>query len=210
MAWTSFFAARRCWKKVVTRCINCAGKRRVTYLGAGVKSWRGCCFARRRSAILIQIDRRPERTRILRIKGAQRRLDSVAEASYALFDSWTQQCDNGAATNRQPRTTCRRRTPRMRCAIAFHLLHRRQRLIGSVLPVQNCSAVSHLTLETCDPAGLDVPFFDKHAFRQPISGAFFTKRTRLRRPWATILSIFRVRAKHKIRSLRGSNPQPPP
>src|SRR6266513_3132931 len=58
------------------------GRRRVTYLGAGVKRWR--------SAILIQIGRRPERTRILRIKGAQRRLDSVAEASYALFDSWTQ------------------------------------------------------------------------------------------------------------------------
>src|SRR5439155_157781 len=27
---------------------------------------------------------------VLRIKGAQRRLDSVAEAGYALFDSWTQ------------------------------------------------------------------------------------------------------------------------
>src|SRR5439155_3649947 len=66
------------------------GRRRVTYLGASVKSWRRCCFAQRRSAILIQIGRRPERARILRIKGAQRRLDSVAEAGYALFDSWTQ------------------------------------------------------------------------------------------------------------------------
>ena len=169
------------------------GRRRVTYLGASVKSWRRCCFAQRRSAILIQIGRRPERARILRIKGAQRRLDSVAEAGYALFDSWTQLCDEGATTNRQLRTTCRRRTPGMRCAIAFHLLHRRERFIDSVLPVPNCSGVSHLTFKTCDPAGLDVPFFDNRAFRQPTSGAFFTNRTRLRRPWPTILSIFRVR-----------------
>ena len=201
MAWTSLFAHRRCWKKVVIRCIGGAGRRRVTYPGAGVKNWCGCCFARRRSAILIQIGRRSERARILRIKGAQSRLDSVAEARDALFNSWTQQCDNGMATNRQPRTTCCGRTPGMRCAIALHLLHSRQRLIDSMLPVPNCSGVSRLTFKTCDPAGLDVPFFNKRAFRQPISGAFFTKRTRLKTPWATILSIFRVRTRHK-------NPEP--
>jgi hypothetical protein len=49
----------------------------------------------------------------------------------------------------------------MRCAIAFHLFRRRQRLIDGMLPAPNCSGVSHLTFKTCDFARLDVPFLEK-------------------------------------------------
>jgi hypothetical protein len=41
-------------------------------------------------AMLIPIGRRPERARVLRIKGAQSRLNAVAEAGDALFNGWTQ------------------------------------------------------------------------------------------------------------------------
>ena len=52
------------------------------------------------------------------------------------------------ATNVRPRIDSRGlrrrgRTLRMRCAIAFHFLHGRQRSIHRMLPVPNCSAVSH-------------------------------------------------------------------
>jgi hypothetical protein len=39
---------------------------------------------------LISVSRRGERARVLHIKGAQRRLDAVAEAGDALFDGWAQ------------------------------------------------------------------------------------------------------------------------